>query len=70
MYSENKPAELRPVDIALLTYLILRQTEDHYINDSQPNFTHPSTLTTSLITIIALRTSGIGLTVAVSRSAR
>ncbi len=34
-FSESKPAELRPVDIALLTYLILRQTEDHYIFDSQ-----------------------------------
>jgi hypothetical protein len=34
LFSENKPPELRPVDIALLTYLILRQTEDHYIFDS------------------------------------
>lgn len=34
-FSEGKPAELRPVDVALLTYLILRQTEDHYIFDSQ-----------------------------------
>ena len=33
-FSENKPTELRPVDVALLTYLILRQTEDHYIYDS------------------------------------
>ena len=34
LFSENKPLELRPVDIALLTYLILRQTEDHCIYDS------------------------------------
>jgi hypothetical protein len=34
-FSENKAAELKPVDIALLTYLVLRQTEDHYIRDSQ-----------------------------------
>lgn len=33
-FSENKPPQLRPVDIALLTYLILRQTEDHFIFDS------------------------------------
>jgi hypothetical protein len=35
LFSENKPEQLRPLDIALVTYLILRQTEDHYINDSQ-----------------------------------
>lgn len=34
-FSENKPEELKPVDLALLTYLLLRQTEDHYIYDSQ-----------------------------------
>ena len=34
-FSENKPTELIPLDILLLTYLILRQTEDHFINDSQ-----------------------------------
>lgn len=34
-FSENKPAELRPLDLALLTYLILRQTEDHSIFDSK-----------------------------------
>jgi hypothetical protein len=34
-FSENKPETLRPVDLALLTYLFLRQTEDHYIHDSQ-----------------------------------
>jgi hypothetical protein len=34
-FNEKKPAELRPVDLALLTYLILRQTEDHFITDSQ-----------------------------------
>lgn len=33
-FSENKPEQLRPVDIALLTYLILRQTADHYIYDA------------------------------------
>ena len=35
LFSEDKPAELRPVDIALLSYLLLRQTYDHYIYDSQ-----------------------------------
>lgn len=34
-FSENKPKELRPIDVALLTYLVLRQTEDHFISDSQ-----------------------------------
>jgi hypothetical protein len=34
-FSENKPAELTPLDIALTSYLILRQTEDHFIFDSQ-----------------------------------
>lgn len=34
LFSENKPPELRPVDILLLNYLILRQTEDHCIYDS------------------------------------
>lgn len=34
LFSENKPPELRPVDMCLLMYLILRQTEDHYIYDS------------------------------------
>ena len=34
-FSESKPAELRPIDLALLTYLVLRQTEDHFIFDSQ-----------------------------------
>jgi hypothetical protein len=33
--SESKPPELRPVDVALLTYLVLRQTEDHFVYDSQ-----------------------------------
>lgn len=35
LFSENKPEQLRPLDIALLTYLIVRQTEDHFIHDSQ-----------------------------------
>lgn len=35
LFSENKPDELKPVDIALITYLLLRQTEDHFIFDSQ-----------------------------------
>jgi hypothetical protein len=34
-FSENKPKELRPIDVVLLSYLVLRQTEDHYITDSQ-----------------------------------
>ena len=34
-FTEKKPADLRPIDMALLTYLMLRQTEDHFINDSQ-----------------------------------
>ena len=34
-FSENKPQQLQPVDIALATYLILRQTDDHFIYDSQ-----------------------------------
>jgi hypothetical protein len=34
-FSETKPAELKPVDLSLLTYLILRRAEDHYIHDSQ-----------------------------------
>lgn len=34
-FTENKPAGLKPVDLTLLSYLILRQTEDHYIYDSQ-----------------------------------
>jgi len=34
LFSEDKPAELLPLDILLLTYLVLRQTEDHYIYDS------------------------------------
>ena len=34
-FSENKPADLKPIDLALLTYLVLRQTEDHFIHDSQ-----------------------------------
>lgn len=34
-FSENKPTELTPLDILLLTYLILRQTEDHFVYDSQ-----------------------------------
>jgi hypothetical protein len=33
-FSENKPPQLRPVDIALVSYLVHRQTEDHYIFDS------------------------------------
>ena len=34
-FSENKPTELIPLDILLLSYLILRQTEDHFVYDSQ-----------------------------------
>jgi len=34
-FSESKPKKLKPVDVALLTYLILRQAEDHFIFDSQ-----------------------------------
>lgn len=34
-YSETKPKELTPLDLSLLTYLILRQSEDHFIRDSQ-----------------------------------
>ena len=34
-FSEKKPAELLPIDLALLSYLILRQTETHFIHDSQ-----------------------------------
>jgi len=34
-FSEDKPDALKPIDLSLLTYLILRQTEDHFIYDSQ-----------------------------------
>lgn len=34
-FSESKPEELQPIDVALLTYLLLRETEDHFITDSQ-----------------------------------
>lgn len=34
-FSESKPAELKPIDLALLVYLILRQSADHFIYDSQ-----------------------------------
>ena len=34
LFSENKPPQLRPVDLLLLTYLVVRQTEDHFIYDS------------------------------------
>lgn len=34
-FSDQKPAELLPIDLALLSYLILRQSETHFINDSQ-----------------------------------
>lgn len=34
-FSENKPETLQPLDLALATYLLLRQTEDHFIWDSQ-----------------------------------
>jgi hypothetical protein len=34
-FSESKPKDITPVDVALLTYLILRETEDHFITDSQ-----------------------------------
>lgn len=34
-FSENKPEDLTPTDLALATYLVLRQTEDHFIYDSQ-----------------------------------
>jgi DNA-binding Lrp family transcriptional regulator len=34
-FSESKPESLQPLDVALVTYLILRQSDDHYIRDSQ-----------------------------------
>jgi Helix-turn-helix domain len=34
-FSETKPKKLKPIDLALLTYLILRGTDDHFIYDSQ-----------------------------------
>jgi len=34
-FSENKPKKLKPIDLALLTYLVLRQSDDHFIRDSQ-----------------------------------
>jgi len=34
-FSESKPEELQPLDLALTTYLVLRQTDDHFIYDSQ-----------------------------------
>jgi hypothetical protein len=34
-FSENKPADLKPADLSLLSYLILRQSEDHFVYDSQ-----------------------------------
>lgn len=34
-FSESKPEDITPTDVALLTYLILRETEDHFITDSQ-----------------------------------
>lgn len=33
--SENKPADLTPSDVALLTYLLLKESEDHFVYDSQ-----------------------------------
>ena len=34
-FSENKHADLKPIDLSLLSYLILRQSEDHFVYDSQ-----------------------------------
>jgi DNA-binding MarR family transcriptional regulator len=34
-FAESKPKKLTPTDLALLTYLLLRETEDHFIYDSQ-----------------------------------
>ena len=34
-FSERKPKDLTPTDMALLTYLLLRESEDHFIFDSQ-----------------------------------
>ena len=34
-FSENKPAGLKPIDLSLLVYLLLRQSEDHFVYDSQ-----------------------------------
>lgn len=34
-FCESKPEDLTPVDVALLTYLLLRETEDHFITDGQ-----------------------------------
>lgn len=34
-FSEGKPTQITPVDISILTYLILRRSEDHEIFDSQ-----------------------------------
>lgn len=34
-FSESKPEDLTPIDVALLTYLILRQADDHFVYDSQ-----------------------------------
>jgi hypothetical protein len=35
LFSEDKPPSLKPIDIALVVYLLLRQTDDHFIFDSQ-----------------------------------
>lgn len=35
LFSEEKPASLTPVDIAILTYLVLRRSLDHEIIDSE-----------------------------------
>jgi Helix-turn-helix domain len=34
-FSEEKPEDLTPLDICLVAYLLLRQTETHHIYDSQ-----------------------------------
>jgi DNA-binding transcriptional MocR family regulator len=34
-FSENKPDKLQPIDVALLSYLLLRESEDQFIRDSQ-----------------------------------
>jgi DNA-binding MarR family transcriptional regulator len=34
-FSENKPKKITPTDVALVTYLLLRQSEDHFIRDTQ-----------------------------------
>jgi DNA-binding MarR family transcriptional regulator len=34
-FSESKPKQLKPIDLSVLSYLILRRTADHNIYDSQ-----------------------------------